>query len=61
MRNRAFKWLSHACRIVLGVTFAASDGEGSISRGWHDAVVPADVLEKAKKQSAFWDLVTPEA
>ena len=48
-------------RIVLGVTFAVSDGEGSISRGWHDAVVPADVLEKAKKQSAFWDLVTPEA
>ena len=29
-------------RIVLGVTFAVSDGEGSISRGWHDAVgVPA--------------------
>ena len=26
-------------------------------RGWHDAVVPADVLEKAKKQSAFWDLL----
>ena len=24
MRNRAFKWLSHACRIVLGVTFIFS-------------------------------------
>ena len=46
---------------MLGVTFAVSDGEGSISRGWHDAVVPADVLDKAKKQSAFWDLVTPRA
>ena len=47
---------------MLGVTFAVSDGEGSISRqGGANAVVPADVLEKAKKQSAFWDLVTPEA
>ncbi|MFR2588043.1 MAG: hypothetical protein ACLS9I_09115 [Adlercreutzia equolifaciens] len=37
-----------------GRDFAVSDGEGNISRGY-DAVVPADVLEKAKKQSAFYD------
>ena len=40
-----------ALRVATGVAFAASDGQGSLSRGRHAAVPPSNVLERAKKDS----------
>lgn len=43
--------------VNLGVTFAASDGQGSLVRSWWDAALPDDMLEAAKKESTLWDVL----
>ena len=56
MRNRAFKWLSHACRIVLGVTFIFSgirQDRRSVGYGDQDTGVPFDLRAGIAERSAF--------